>query len=273
MAPLLSLLIVPFLLQAPTRTRPVELPLEPYFGPLRTVTLASGEFRGKFLLDTGGGVTLLSLAAGEALGAKSFGRATGFSHDGTRHDGPRSGPVTLGAGGWSRRGEVGVTDLTAMLNGLPPVDGILALDFLRGEAVTIDLARNRLTLESTETLAARVKEASELDLRLAHQVAGWSLDVMVGVEGLNGTLWFELDSGSVAPVLVAPHAFVELGLEAPRPGARSIQELPILGLGLLPTEVECKEMIYDGLLNAAFFERHVVTLDLTRARGWARASP
>lgn len=271
MIPLFSLLVVPFLLQAPARTRPVELPLEPYFGPLRTVTLANGEFRGKFLLDTGGGVTLLSLAAGEALGARSFGRATGFRHDGTRQDGPRSGPVTLGAGGWSRRGEVGVADLTAMLSGLPPIDGILALDFLRDEAVTLDLARNRLTLESAETLAARVKEAPELELRLAHQAAGWSLDVMVGLEGLNGTLWFELDSGNVAPVLVAPHAFVELGLDVPRPGTKSTQELPLLGLGLLRTEVECKELIYDGLLNAAFFERHTVTLDLPRARGWARA--
>ena len=271
MLPLLALLVVPFLLQAPARTRPVELPLEPYFGPLRTLTLTSGEFRGKFLLDTGGGVTLLSLVAAEALGVEPFGRATGFRHDGTRVDGPRGGPVALGAGGWSHRGEVGVVDLGTMLGGLPPIDGILALDFLRAEALTIDLARNLLTLESADTLAARVKGAPELELRLAHQAAGASLDVMVGVEGLHGTLWFELDSGNVAPVLVAPHAFAELGLDVPRPGTKATQELPLLGPGLLRTEVECKELIYDGLLNAAFFERHTITLDLPRARGWARA--
>lgn len=252
---------------------PVELELAPYFGPLRTLRLSSGDFAAPFLFDTGGGGTVLSLESAKALTLEPFGRGTGFRHDGTRVDGPRAGPVELASGAYRRRGEVGVFDLATMLGGLPPVGGIVALDFFREQAVTIDLAHNRLTLETPASLAARAKGAAELELRLAHQASGASLDVMVGIEGLHGTLWFELDSGNVAPVLVAPHAFVELGLDVPRIGTKSTQELPVLGLGLLKTEVECKELIYDGLLNAAFFERHVVTLDLVHARAWARAGP
>lgn len=30
---------------------------------------------------------------------------------------------------------------------------------------------------------------------------------------------------------------------------------------------------YDGLLNAAFFERHVITMELASARAWARREP
>jgi hypothetical protein len=265
------LLLVPILsAQAPTRSAPVVLELDPYFGSLCTLTLTSGEFRGKFLFDTGGGVTLLSLVAAKTLAIEPFGRGTGFRHDGTRVDRPRGGPVTLSAGGWAQRGEIGVIDLAAMLPGLPPVDGILALDFFRGDALTIDLAKKRLTLETPASLTARTQGAPEVELRLAHQAAGAALDVMVGVEGLHGTLWFELDSGNVAPVLVAPHSLVELGLEPLALGKRAHVELPILGLGLEPVEIEAKDLIYDGLLNAAFFERHVLTLDLARGRGWAR---
>jgi hypothetical protein len=252
---------------------PLELELAPYFGPLRTLGISRGAFTAPFLFDTGGGGTVLALESVKTLELEPFGRGTGFRHDGTRIDGQRAGPIELASGAYRRRGEVGVFDLATLLGGLPPVGGIVALDFFRDQALTIDLARDRLTLETPASLAARTRDAHELEIRLAHQAAGAGLDVMVGIEGLHGTLWFELDCGNVAPVLVAPHAFVELGLDVPRLASKSNQELPILGLGLLKTEVECREMIYDGLLNAAFFERHVVTLDLAHARAWARTKP
>lgn len=251
---------------------PIELELAPYFGPLRTLRLAHGEFAAPFLFDTGGGCTVLSLESARALALEPFGRGTGFRHDGARVDGQRAGPLELGCGAFARRQELGVLDLTRMLGGLPPVGGIVALDFFRGEVVTIDLARGRVTVESEASRVERVKGASELEVRLSTQAGGAGLDVMVALEGLHGPLWFELDSGNLAPVLVAPHAFVELGLEPLALGQRATLELPLVGLGLQTVEVESKELIYDGLLNTAFFERHVVTLDLARGRAWVRAN-
>jgi methylmalonyl-CoA mutase cobalamin-binding subunit len=81
-----------------------------------------------------------------------------------------------------------------------------------------------------------------------------------------------LDSGNTAPVLIAPHAWSELGLEAP-PAGRSRQcALPITGLGKVACEAMSKDLIYDGLLNAAFCERFAITMDLERGRAWAAAN-
>lgn len=247
-----------------------ELALSPYVGPLRTVVVNSGSYTAPFLFDTGGGGTVLSLAAAKALELTPFGRATGFRHDGSRVDGPRAGPIELTLGAFVRRGEVGVMDLDALLGGAPPVGGIVSLETFVGQALTVDLAHERLFLETPETLAVRTKGASELAVRCGRQAGGAGLDLFVAVESEHGWLWFELDSGNMAPVLIAPHAYVELGLEAPAEGKVESVELPIVGLGLVPCDAQCKELIYDGLLNAAFFSRFTVSIDLAGVRAWAR---
>lgn len=281
--PLASAVLVPLLASLGTEreqhaprghlSEPCELVLAPYAGPLRTVVVRSGSHAAPFLLDTGGGATVFSLATAKTLGLTPFGRATGFRHDGQRVDGPRAGPVELTLGTYARRGEVGVLDLEAFLAGLPPVGGIVSLETFAGQALTLDLARERIFLETPATLAARTRGAAELEVRLAHQAAGAGLDLFVAVEGEHGPLWLELDSGNVAPVLLAPHAFVELGLVPPPAGEVIELELPLVGLGLVPCAAQSKELIYDGLLNAAFFARHVVSLDLAAGRAWARANP
>ena len=93
------------------------------------------------------------------------------------------------------------------------------------------------------------------------------------VEALIGPLWFELDSGNVAPVLLAPHAFRELGQDPiPNTESRTLR-LDIPGLGPIDRIVTGKEMIYDGLLNAQFFLDYVVTMDLANGRVWAKPRP
>lgn len=252
---------------------PIELVLSPYVGRLRTVLVRVGEREAPFLFDTGGGGTVLSLASAKAAGLTPFGRATGFRHDGGRVDGQRGGPIALSLGAFERRGEVGVLDLDAWLAGLPRVGGIVSLETFEGAALTVDLAHDRLFVESAASLAARTEHAPELVVRIGRQVAGAGLDLFVAIEGRHGPLWFELDSGNVAPVLVAPHAFAELGLEPLPIGATRSASLDLAGLGPVECEIQAKELIYDGLLNAAFFERHVITLDLASARAWARPEP
>src|SRR5262245_3762638 len=122
------LVLVPFL-RAPDEARaavarpaePVELALKPYAVGLFTVEGRIGELRAPFLFDSGGGSTVLSPATAAATGCTLFGRGTGFRHDGQRVDGQRGTPVDLALGAFTRRGEVGVLDLDALLGGPPPV--------------------------------------------------------------------------------------------------------------------------------------------------------
>jgi len=58
----------------------------------------------------------------------------------------------------------------------------------------------------------------------------------------------------------------------PPPGREAKIELLLVGLGEISCSVQCKEMIHDGLLNAAFFTRYRVSLDLAAKRAWVRPS-
>jgi hypothetical protein len=195
-----------------------------------------------------------------------YGRLTGFTHDGTRIDVPKAS-VDVSIGTFTRRGEVGVINLATMFPG-PSLGGIVSLETFAIRAITIDLAANRLWIETPASLAARTRSARELPARIAHQSGGASLDLFIAVEGKHGPLWFGLDSGNTGPVLIAPHAFPELG-QNPIPSTehRSLK-LPIAALGPLDCTATTKEMIYDGLLNAQFFLDHIVTIDLSAGRVW-----
>jgi hypothetical protein len=251
------------------KDEPLELQLSTYVGALRTVPIRVGASESPFLFDSGGGATVISLATAQAIGCTPFGRGTGFRHDGTRVEGQRAGPIDISIGGFRRTGEVGVLDLDTMFAGMPKIGGIVSLQTFDGRAITLDLAHERLVVETAASLETRSRHARELVTRIARPAAGAALDVFVAVDGRHGPLWFELDSGNVAPVLLAPHAFAELGVEAPTPGKGKKLELPVRGLGPVACDVEAKEMIYDGLLNIDFCRRFSITLDLANGRSWA----
>src|SRR5580765_3040238 len=151
---------------------PLEIPLSPYAGLLRTVVVRAGTFEAPFLFDSGGGATVLSLATTRAIGCAPFGRGTGFRHDGQRLDGQRAGPIEISIGGFRRTGEVGVLDLDAMFAGMPKVGGIVSLETFAGRALTLDLGRERLVVETAASLEGRSKHGRELDTRIARPSAG-----------------------------------------------------------------------------------------------------
>lgn len=251
--------------------KPVEIVLSPYLGTtLRTLQarIAGGKER-PFLFDTGGGGTFVSKFDADELQLETYGRSTGFTHDARRIDAPKAGPLDVSVGTFVRRGEVGVFDLTAILPG-PSLGGIVSLETFAGRTITIDLAHNRLWIETAQSAAERKKGAHEVQARFERQAGGSSLDLFVAIKGKHGPLWFEADSGNVAPVLIAPHALKELDEEPIAPNAGRKIKLDVLGLGPAEYAVTGKEMIYDGLLNAQFFVDHVVTIDLAAGRVWVK---
>lgn len=248
----------------------LEIPLEPYLGKLRTVEVEVAGRRMPFLFDTAGGVTLVTPEVAAEAGCEPFGRAVGFRHDGEPVNLERCRGLSLAvAGRPTREDEVAVWDLMALLQGAPEVGGLVSLASFEGETVTLDLGRGRLYLEPGAGLPARLAGAKALTVRAARQGGGAAFDLFVAVDSPRGPLWFELDSGALSPVLVASHAAELLGLDlSPEEGRPAT--LPIAGLG--PVEVMAQEkpdLIYDGLLNAAFLENLVITMDLDEIQAWA----
>lgn len=245
------------------------LHLAPYMGRLRTVEVAVGDRTLPFLLDTGGGVSLVTPSVAGILGCKPFGRGVGFRHDGSPIAMQRCPPVALRVDGWSAAPrEVGVYDLMALLpDGLPVLGGVVALNTFDDRVVTLDLGSDSLVVEGRGSRVLRLEGASELRMREAHQAAGASLDVFLAVAAEEGPLWFELDSGNAGPVLLAPHAAEELGLDLSTTEPRTVT-LTLEGYGPVTVEALEKDMIYDGLFNAAFLETVTLTLDLLNERAW-----
>lgn len=245
-----------------------EIPLRPLGSRLVTVDVEIGGKTLPFLLDTAGGITIVSPEVATLAGCTPFGRGTGFRHSGERLDMPRCLSIPLRLGSLALSPEAALLDLKGL--GLQGADGVVALQTLDGQAFTIDFTGRRLILETPASLARRVQGMRELSIREAHQAGGASLDIMVEVAAPTGNLWMELDSGNAGPVLLSPHALQQLGVDVPADRPQAVT-LDIRGLG--PTQVQAmkKDMIYDGLLNAAFFNGRLVTFDLEAERVWVSA--
>src|SRR6478609_2618862 len=206
------------LMAVPARAQ-VILPLTPYLDVLRTVKVEIGGDTVDFLLDTGGGVTLISPTLAERLHCSADGRATGFRMRGDKVTTPTCAGITLRLGGRTVTTEVGVFDLMSLIGpGHAPVHGMISLQALAGMAVTLDLPGGALILESRRSLARRTASMTPLKARLATGLSGGDLDLFVAVPAGGRTLWLLWDSAHIGPVYLAPHALALLGVDtlAPR---------------------------------------------------------
>ncbi len=251
-----------------------ELPLADYMGLLKTTMVEVDGKRMPFLFDTAGGFTAITPQLAGALGLSRFGCVTGFNKNGRRHDLPRCGRLELKVADLILRPEAVILDLEALLPpDWPELGGILSLHSFQTQVLTLQLAENRVFVESQEQIADRTEAMVPLAARLARQAGGASLDLFLGVDSPGGQLWLEADTGNTGPVLLAPHALIQLGAADADTASdwKGQLDLTLPSLGSLRVEAEAMELIYDGLLNLATLARLELCLDLPGARAWARS--
>jgi hypothetical protein len=251
----------------PVQRAQVVIPLKPYLERLRTVPVEIGGDTLDFLLDTGGGVTLISPSLAERLGCDADGRATGFRMRGEKVSTPTCEQVTLQVGGLELRDEAGVFDLMSLIGpNLPRVEGMISLRAFAGRALTLDQRRNELILETKQSLSRRVAGMTPLRARLATGTGGGDLDVFVAAPAARRTLWLLWDSAHLGPVFLAPHALRLLGVSDTLPGGHL--DLP-LAESLRPrVNYRRADVIYDGVLGDEVISRAVWSVDLATGRMW-----
>ena len=234
---------------------------------IRTVRVVVAGDTLSFLFDTGGGVTVISPAVAAKIGCTPSGRSVGFRMTGQMLSGPYCHDVALSVGGIALHDDAGVMDFGPMLGPTAPhVDGMISLSTLRGRALTLDLDKNQLIVETPTTLARRVRDMTPLAARLATGVSGDELGVYIGIPVEKTMLWLEWDSEHNARTFLAPHAAALLGLtdstgrgEIALPFAPNVQ--PVIA-------VQTKDIIHDGVLSARLLERATWTIDLATSRMW-----
>jgi hypothetical protein len=222
---------------------------------------------GDFLLDTGGGVTLLTDEFLKGLPCKFWGRSTGYNMFGKRGDGPHCDDVQIDAGGVALTPvNVGTINFEGQFVGDKLPDGLLSLDAFDGKAITIDQSAATLTIETPKSLARRIKGMKELPFRIARECSGRCLSVFLGVPTADGMTWLTLDSGAGGVSLIATEYARSFGLDPAAKG--QIMKFDVAPGVPVDSPVMVADMIMDGNLGQPFMSRYVITMDLKNSRLW-----
>jgi hypothetical protein len=231
------------------------------------MTVAGTERR--YLLDTGGGLTLVSNATLAAAGCVPWGRTTGFNMFGEKGQGPRCEGIGLEAAGLTLTpASLGPIEMGKLNPRDAALDGIVALDAFDGRIVTIDFAGGTLTIETAETAAARTARMTPLPVRLKREVDGLALAVMAVVPSARGKLYFELDSGNGGTILASKPIASLVGLDPAKEG-RQRADFPLVGdVRVVSDDALTPDLIMDGNLGMPFLRDWTITLDLKEGRAW-----
>ncbi|MEP7297537.1 MAG: aspartyl protease family protein [Burkholderiales bacterium] len=224
---------------------------------------------GLFLLDTAGGITLLSPSFAKAVGCTPWGRLSGFQMMGQRLDGPRCDGIDFQLGGQAFHAPVTlVLDIAPLVApDAAPVAGSIALDLFAGRTITVDIPGRRLIVESPASLQQRVGDTRPLPLLLSRELQGRALAASLGVATAKGMLWFELDTGNGGTLLVSkPYAFL-FGLDPQSEGPQQA-DFPVAPGLRAQGRAFTPDMILDGNLGMPFLRDKVITLDLQTGRLW-----
>jgi hypothetical protein len=269
----LDVLILAFFVLFLTSLRAAEtppvVPLESYGESQKIIHAKINGREGTFLFDSGGGITNVTPKFAEEIGRKPWGKIVGFRMTGQRVDMARCDDVTLEIAGMRvHLPIIGIFDLMSLLPpGASKLDGMIGLDAFANKSISIDLANQRIVIETPESLAARINGVTEEPVRLVRDGEGLALTVDAAVKTANGTAWMELDTGNDGGMVVADWLADEFGLDPKKKDAQPIKFQLANGLKG-EGRGRARDLIMDGNLGSPILRNWIVTFDLPHGRAW-----
>jgi len=248
---------------------------------------ANGSLESRFVLDSGIGLTIVSEALGEAIGAEPAGSSfTGRRMSGQEVTVPLAAAPSLSLGGLVREEvEVGVLDLSGFPPELQEIGGFVSLAFFGETPFTVDYPNRVVTLETPETLAGRAEAGEAVDVRVERD--GPSMTVFLPLTLPGGrSIEVEVDMGSDALILDEELA-AEVGVRLDGPEVRRVEGTDETGHAYVRSftrlsgaihpggapalthadpDVMFQRLMYEGLVGDSFLRRFAVTYDLARER-------
>lgn len=238
-----------------------------------------------FILDTGIGVNLISLALCKQIGCQTDGKASGRRMSGQEVVFPTTHvPALTFAGHRAENTLAGVFDFEERNFGVDPrISGFLSLDFFRDLPFTIDYRARTIELADVAALAARRARGTVTPIRIDED--GPAIDIFAQMRLADGlTASIEIDTGS--PALTLHERFMDLlGIARSEPQVKTktgtdetghtyvryFAAAPVsIGLAsapaseIFPVKTMFQTIIYDGLIGDAFLNHFDVTFDLPR---------
>lgn len=247
------------------------LKLDPYGDKQFSVAVEVGGVSGRFLFDTGEGVTMISPAMAEAFGCEPWAHLSAFRMGGERLDAPRCDNfrITTAVGELSTLSTL-VYELTEITGDTAEkLDGSLGLDAFDGRAITLRLSAGEVVIETPNSMEVRTASAIPVPIRIVRPAEGTALDVNIGIPTPKGMAWMELDNANKGPTIFISQALAPLfGLN---PDTREKQDVAfdiVPGVAFRGQARVFPNMTLDGDIGMQLMKDWDVTLDLATGRGW-----
>jgi predicted aspartyl protease len=263
---------------AQTAEQPIEINLDhKALGKAATVSVQIGAKTYPFLLDTGSGVTIITPEIAQEIGCTPFGRISGLDTYGKKLDMQRCDQVELKMDGFTAKVDAAVRNIMPFFSPeTPQIGGVIALQTFENKAITIDLAGNKIRVETADSLAERIKEMRQLETRVSRPFTGVGLEILAAASTPKGKVWMIFDTGNTNWSHVAPHALNQIGVSLDAPNKAKIVKpvkLDINGFGQFEFMGREREMIYDVRLNYDTLTKLVYTVDLRTGKMWVKSNP
>jgi hypothetical protein len=246
--------------------------LKKYVSNLKQVTITIDGQTYSFIFDSGGGETFISPAIAKRLGKTVYGQATSFRMSGEKINYQKCDSVTLKAGNTSLlHSTIGVWDIMSILPaGLPKIDGVLSLKSFKDNKISLDLANERLVLETDRSFKRAVQNKTLVPSLFATGMNGNELTIFLGTFFQQHLYWFLFDSGNLNDLLLSSSIAKQWGLQ--KDTAHKRVELGTVSLTLGRKKIEqaaaAEPIIYDGALNYAILSKQVFFIDLPLRKVW-----
>jgi predicted aspartyl protease len=260
-------------LSTATAAAPTVIKFKPYLdGQLAFDTTIGGRTE-TFLFDTGGGATVISPAFAARIGCTPWGQVTGFRMRGERLDLQRCEDVRITVAGLTLVSPTAAEfDITqGAPKDAPPLAGSVALDAFAGRTVTLDVAHQRLIVETPASLAVRIRHAREVAARFARDLDGIALEPLVALDTPKGRVWLTIDCGSDGDVTVNRPLAAALGLDPAHKG-HQILTMKFAGGPQANADARVDDLIIDGNIGVRVLRHWIITIDTARQRIWLAPS-
>ena len=257
------------------KSSPIEIKLDhEKLGKTPTVEVMVNGKQRSFYFDSGGGISAISPALAKEIGCEPLGGMTAYNAGGVKFTVKRCEDVELNISGFTVKRDVAVFDpMQFFPNAKGPVEGSIALDAFDNQALTMDLAGNRLIVETEKSFKNRIKTMNLLTARTSREGGGATLDIFIAASTPNGKIWMLADTGNTNKMLFTPSAQKQLGINFDGENSEKIikpVKINLISLGEIEMDSREREMIYDGMLNYDLLIKLTLTADFKTNRIWGK---
>ena len=280
-----SLILLVYFLPVESQTVPIVIDNNGFI--FIDVTI-NDSVKSKFLLDTGGGLAVISKKLSQKLGSmKDAGYFTGFRNDGDRIDAELFYLSSISFGNFK------VTNVKSAI--YPPLDdygmdGVISMKEFENTPFTIDFKNSTLTIEDRESMKKIEENAEPIPIELDIQ-RDVSLDIFVPLT-LNNKIKImaEFDTGSGYDLLLVNSYFMQKleidSSSAPKESYNTssgstitdykatINNFKYYNSQKLSSDNKSarfrRGLIYEGLIGSAMFKDKILTIDIPDKKMFVR---